>query len=225
MSNRAATSTPCVGSSARMTLTSPRRKGRVRETFCWLPPERNCTGCSIDAARMLRRRTRSSTVRRSRRRCRNPTRPRRRRTWIVVLARTLRTGKSDSPARSPLSSTTPARSASSGDRGVERATVADRRFRSRARRRRARGGTAPDRCPRRPRSRGSRPSRRRGRSARTGRRVRPETVRRTSRAVAGARADPGRRAGADARSSARRGGPPTSTPPRTSPGRRRRAGR
>src|SRR5437773_833169 len=32
-----------------MTLTSPRRNGRVSETFCCLPPESDCTGCSIDA--------------------------------------------------------------------------------------------------------------------------------------------------------------------------------
>ena len=85
MSNRAATSTPWVGSSARMTLTSPRRNGRVSETFCWFPPDSVCTGCSIDAVRMLRRRTRSSTVRRSRRRLRNPRRPSRRSTWIVAV--------------------------------------------------------------------------------------------------------------------------------------------
>ena len=115
MSNRAATSTPWVGSSARITLTSPRRNGRVSETFCWFPPESVCTGCSIDAVRMLRRRTSSSTVRRSRRRLRNPSLPSRRSTWIVALARTLRTGKSDSDARSPLSSTTPARSGPSGE--------------------------------------------------------------------------------------------------------------
>ncbi len=115
MSKRAPTSTPCVGSSARMTLTSPRRKGRVSETFCWLPPERDCTGCSTDAIRIRRRRTRPSMVRRSRRRRTTPRRPSRRRTWIVVLARTLSTGKSDSRARSPLSNTTPARSAATGD--------------------------------------------------------------------------------------------------------------
>ena len=64
---------------------------------------------------MPRRRTRSSTVRRSRLRLRNPKPPSRRRTWIVAFARTLRTGKSDSDVRSPLSSTTPARSGPSGD--------------------------------------------------------------------------------------------------------------
>ena len=98
-----------------MTLTSPRWNGRVSETFCWFPPESVCTGCSIDAVRMLRRFTRPSTVRRSRRRLRNPRAPSRRSTWIVALARTLRTGKSDSDARSPLSSTTPARSGPSGE--------------------------------------------------------------------------------------------------------------
>ena len=33
----------------------PRRNGRVSETFCWLPPESDWTGCSIDAIRMFRR--------------------------------------------------------------------------------------------------------------------------------------------------------------------------
>ena len=116
MSKRAATSTPCVGSSARITLTPPRRNGRVSETFCWLPPERLCTGCSIEAMRMLRRFAMSSTVRCSRRRFRKPKRPSRRRTWIVAFARTLRTGKRASAVRSPLSRTTPAFSGPSGER-------------------------------------------------------------------------------------------------------------
>ena len=64
---------------------------------------------------MRSRSTRPSTVARSRPRCRKPSRPNRRSTWIVAFARTLRTGKSDSPARSPLSSTTPARSGPSGE--------------------------------------------------------------------------------------------------------------
>ena len=115
MSKREPTSTPCVGSSARMTLTLPRRNGRVSETFCWLPPESDCTGCSIEAARMRSRRPSSSTACRSRPRRRSPNRPRRRRIWIVAFARTLSTGKSASPARSPLSRTTPARSGPSGD--------------------------------------------------------------------------------------------------------------
>ena len=108
-------------------------------------------------------------MRRSRPRFSIPKRPSRRSTWIVVLARTLRTGKSDSPARSPLSSTTPARSGPSGDFVSSSLAVAASHCPWRARHRRARGGTAPDRCPRRPRSRGSRPSRRRGRSARIAR--------------------------------------------------------
>ena len=49
-----------------ITFTSPRRNGRASATFCWLPPLRNWTGCSIDAVRIRRRSTTSSTVVRSR---------------------------------------------------------------------------------------------------------------------------------------------------------------
>ena len=52
------TSTPCVGSSARITFRSPRRNGRISATFCWLPPERYCVGCSIEAALSRSRATR-----------------------------------------------------------------------------------------------------------------------------------------------------------------------
>ena len=45
-----------------------------------------------------------------------PARLKRRSTWIVVFARTLRTGNSDSRIRSPLKYTTPARSGPTGDR-------------------------------------------------------------------------------------------------------------
>ncbi len=114
MSNRAPTSTPCVGSSARMTLTAPRRNGRASETFCWLPPESEPTGCSIEAMRMRSRSPSACTAVRSRPRWRKPRRRREGRIWIVAFARTLRTGKSDSRARSPESNTTPARIGPSG---------------------------------------------------------------------------------------------------------------
>ncbi len=64
---------------------------------------------------MRSRRPSSSTACLSRPRRRSPNRPKRRRIWIVEFARTLSTGKSASPARSPLSRTTPARSGPSGD--------------------------------------------------------------------------------------------------------------
>src|SRR5919108_572105 len=66
MSKRERTSTPCVGSSARMTWTS-RRNGRVSETFCWLPPERKRTGCSTDGVLTFSRSTRRFTAAPSRR--------------------------------------------------------------------------------------------------------------------------------------------------------------
>ena len=66
-------------------------------------------------------------MRRSRLRVRNPSRPSRRSTWIVALARTLRTGKSDSEARSPLSSTTPGAERPERRTRVELLAVAGRR--------------------------------------------------------------------------------------------------
>ena len=97
----------------------------MSETFCWLPPESDCTGCSIDASRMLEAPHEivdgvAARAGDSARRGGSSARS----TWIVVFARTLRTGKSDSRARSPLSSTTPARSGPSGDLGVELVAVA-----------------------------------------------------------------------------------------------------
>ena len=53
------TSTPCVGSYARITVGS-RRNVRATATFCWLPPERNSTGCSSEGVRISSRSTSSS---------------------------------------------------------------------------------------------------------------------------------------------------------------------
>ena len=116
MSKRAPTSTPCVGSSASITLTSPRRNGRMSDTFCWLPPESDDTGCSDDAMRTRRRSTSPAIARRSRPRRTTPARASRRSTWMVAFARTLKTGNRASPRRSPLSRTTPARSGPAGER-------------------------------------------------------------------------------------------------------------
>ena len=98
----------------------PRRNGRISATFCWLPPDRYCAGCSIDAAFNRNRGTRLVTGLRSRRRLTKPKRPKRLRTCSVALARTPRAVKIDSALRSALSRTMPARS---GPGGLEMLTV------------------------------------------------------------------------------------------------------
>ena len=125
--------------------------------------------------RMPRRRsTSSSTVLRSRRRSMTqPRRPRRPSTWIVVLARTLRTGKSDSRAAVAAQQHDHRRGAVRAAIAIERRSRRTSRCRSCARRRPAHAGTAPARCPRRRRFRRSRPSPPPGRSVRTARRAGP----------------------------------------------------
>ena len=224
MSNRAATSTPCVGSSARMTLTSPRRKGDVQGTFLSYEPG-DCTGCSTDAvgcggvARGMDRPPLPAAAADP-----DPAQA------SEDLDRRVPQDAEDaeerlSPARRRSSSTTPARSASSGDRGLEHTTTASRALRLHARRRRVRGGTAPDRFPPLPRCRRSSPIAYvqvdRPRPVRP---VSPETERTIWGSARLRRGAPGTRAGAEARSSAQRDGIQLAQR-RTSPGRRRRAGR
>ncbi len=69
------------------------------------------TPCGRAGARRARR-SRAARGRAGRRRARAS----RRSTWMVAFARTLRTGNSASPRRSPLSRTTPARSGPTGER-------------------------------------------------------------------------------------------------------------
>ena len=111
MSKRAPTSTPWVGSYARMTVGS-RRNVRETATFCWFPPERNSTGCSSDGVRIFSCCVSSSTALRSLRRWRKPAVLNRRKVWIVALTRMPSTGINASCLRSPGSSRIPARTAS-----------------------------------------------------------------------------------------------------------------
>ena len=153
----------------------------MSETFCWLPPESDCTGCSDRRHPDAQALASSSTVRRSRpapeeaeppepaedldRRVRADAQDREQR-----LARPVAAEQHDARAER--------RRAASRSRAPARRRTPCRRS---ARRRRARGGTAPGRCPRRPRSRGSRPlptSRSTGPNRSP---CRPETASRTSR--------------------------------------------
>ena len=222
MSKREPTSTPWVGSSARITSDSPREeRARERDLLLVAARQRTAPAARSTPPGCCSRRTRSSTVR-----ALAPAAERsrggrsRRSTWIVAFARTLRTGKSDSRARSPLSSTTPARSGPSGDlRRSSSLAVAAAPFRSIARRRRGPGGTAPARCPRRPAMPTISPSL-------TLEVDRPEPIDRCSPAIArsvslGASVGVAigkRELRAAARSSARPGPPPTSRRRRTFPG-------
>ncbi len=87
------------------------RNVRETETFCWLPPERNSTGCSSDGVRTSSRATRSFTARRSDRLRRKPSLVKRRSDWMVEFTRTPSTGISASCLRSPGRSMTPDRTA------------------------------------------------------------------------------------------------------------------
>ncbi len=89
-----------------------RRNVREIDTFCWLPPDRNSTGCSSDGVRVRRRSTRPRTALRSARRRRSPSTPNRPSDWIVEFTRTPSTGISASRFRSPGNRTMPARTAS-----------------------------------------------------------------------------------------------------------------
>ena len=70
----------------------------MSDTFCWLPPESDWMGCSVDPMRTRRRSTRSAIARRSGPRPTTPARASLRRIWTVALARTLSTGNRASPS-------------------------------------------------------------------------------------------------------------------------------